>query len=791
MATLLAELTGTSGIIETITGMIGTLFYPLFCIIFLLIDGVQNVFYAFAGIGDSSHNGTPIYAGLTGDKDQQGLLYYLLHHEIVKNLLISMMLLGLFLVIIFTTMAFIKNVYSAKPKGWKDIVGNAIKGLTNFIVLPICVLLGVWGGNIILQAINGATSYGGSSTMARKLFVASAYNANIYRNSNGGINDSWSINEEEGRNDVIIGYDPNASREQNAYLKVKYFAEYYGLADELNIQEGQSLEYYAEKVDEMFSYDRIFLGSHFQVGRFYNLYQINYIILIVGGIFMLYVLGSISFAMIKRLFYILMLFIVSPGVCAMYPIDEGNAVKSWSGEVKKQVLSAYGAVAGMNLFYSLLPLVDKIGLYADVWGQGWGLNEIIQIFIFVTGLLVIKDLIGLLSGFVGGDNALATGSSLMKSAAKEVGGRAGKYIAGATGAFSRARSAGKSAAAAGGFNNKAFWGSIGSSAGHGLLNMGSNITKTLTGGAVDFSGIKKAWDEGDEKGVKEVEDKALANAVKKISEDIKRAQEEKARSGDEAAYNKKLGDIMKDAKKAGVEGKIANMLAAQLNAAEMERTNMGKTGLPTKYTGEGLLADIKAQGELEDAMKNLTSAMEKLEESTKDAGALIANNRFSARQIHDLGGEATVIERLKQRRAFSEDEINSTTDKKIQNAMIHFNSQVEVQREMVSDYKSALSAVQTATTAVGKASYGEYKSALKGAPGEADLSDKQALANLMETMKGYIGDSSVAISGAVARLESAVTAVGNVTAKLNDKRADVARTRAKDLSSSSGGGSKK
>lgn len=112
---------------------------------------------------------------------------------------------------------------------------------------------------------------------------------------------------------------------------------------------------------------------------------------------------------------IIVLFIISPAICAMYPLDEGNAVKTWSGKVKGQVLSAYGAVAGMNIFFSIVPLIDKISLFGSGFYSGFGINDIVHLFIYVTGLLVVKDIISLISSLVGGDDAYGTGASLMKS----------------------------------------------------------------------------------------------------------------------------------------------------------------------------------------------------------------------------------------------------------------------------------------------------------------------------------------------------------------------------------------
>ncbi len=467
MSTLLVS----NGLIGTLTSFIGGLLYPLFAVIFWLIDAVQAIFQAFAGIGTSSYD-TPglnvrdeIYGGsdsagnaLGGGEREQGLVYYLMQQEIVVNLLLSIMTLALILVIVFTVMAFIKNVYASKQKGWKEIVGNALKGLANFIFLPICCLLGVWLGNILLQAINGATSYGGATNMSRKLFIACAYNANEYRNVEEG--------KELGRTNAVKAYMQGYNVSETEAQSI--------------IPEGKSNAYYAEIVDQVFSETDIDIHFYISVETYYSLYQINYLILIVGGAFMLYALGSLAFAMVRRMFFILVLFVVSPALCAMYPLDEGKAVGSWKSKFIEQVLSAYGAVAGLNIFFSLLPYIDNISVFAVGVLQ---IDEIVSLFVMVSGLMVVKELIQMLSGFVGGDNALNSGSSLMKGASGKVTKPLGTAVSKAGGALVRA-SAAKSA---GGSWHKSIWKSIGKDS----SDLGNSALKWLTGGAVDIKGTVK------------------------------------------------------------------------------------------------------------------------------------------------------------------------------------------------------------------------------------------------------------------------------------------------------------
>lgn len=435
--------------VEAILGIIGSLLYPLFSILFLFLDILQDLFYSFAGIGTvyygsgGAHTGVGSGSTITGDaptgtENDTGLLYYLFNSQIVKNILISMMILALFLLIIFTTLAFIKTIYAEKPKSWKDILSSAVKGLVNFIVLPVCCLLGVWVGNIILQAVNGATSTGGATRLSRKLFICVSYNANKYRGKKAKNDGGALINE---------------TLESNSWLK-----------DEIGIQSvesGQSNEYYAEIVDQMFasmSKKGENLGITWQwdpVSKFYRLYDINYIMLIIGGVFMMYVMINVTYGMIKRLFILLMLFVISPALCALYPLDDGNAVKSWTGDVKKNILSAYGAVAGMNLLFSFLPIVQNIKISFGWAADTFFINNLVQLILMVCALFCMNDFISMITGYIGAGNAFSDGKSL-RSSAKGALKKYGKPAAKMTvGSFVRGVNSQK--------NGGGFWRGVGSS----------------------------------------------------------------------------------------------------------------------------------------------------------------------------------------------------------------------------------------------------------------------------------------------------------------------------------------
>lgn len=487
--------------VDAILGLVGTLLYPLFSIVFVIISLLQSLFYSFAGIGDNIQYGST-YSGngetgmgfipITGSssdggKYTTGIVYFLLNSNLIKNIFISIAVLALFLIIIFSTLAALKSIYSEKPKSWRDIITNAVKGLTSFIILPVCCLLGVWVGNILLQAVAGATSQGGTMYLDRQLFLSCSYSANIYR-----INTFTDSKGDEDKQNAaydsimatikyydltnVYGGEVNATNEDGSEMQDEDGNTIKNLK---NLKRGQNSEYYAQIVDQMYGLNRIPIHNHITVGvgvtahhGYYQLWNINYLLLIVGGIFMMYVLINVTYGMVKRLFILMMLFVISPAVCAMYPLDEGNAVKSWTGDVRKNITSAYGAVAGMNLFFCFAPVIKNINFATGVVGAYFAdwlfLSEIIQLILLICGLFCVNEFISLITNYFGLGNAFADGKSLRASATGALKNYGGKAVKRVGGAFARGNNSRKKTDGVGGvfrgagaFFDEALFGGLG------------------------------------------------------------------------------------------------------------------------------------------------------------------------------------------------------------------------------------------------------------------------------------------------------------------------------------------
>lgn len=722
---------------DAIGGFIGGLIYPLFSIIFLFINILQNIFYVFAGVGVDGRQNTinfgnqPITNDNDGGTNSTGLIYHMLQTDLIKNLLISIMILGVFLLIIFTAMAFIKSAYSDKPKTWQTIVGNAIKGLANFIFVPVCCLLGIWLGNIVLGAINGATSSGGASYMDRKLFIAAAYNANSFRLNN---QDQSEIMKDESKYNRVCkiyamayledaGWNPSETSLNNAKSHVK---------------KDQTYGYYANLVDQCYGQGEISIYEWYSVEQGYQLFSINYLVLIVGGVFMMFVLVSLAYAMIRRMFILLMLFVISPALCGMYPLDEGKAVGSWKGDFIKQVTSAYSAVAGMNLFFSLLPLIDKInfGSYFTFFGKTGGMtgivDSLVQLIILICGLMVVKEFISMITGYIGGENAYDKGASMrssIKKTGKEQYKNAKDKISGATsGAFR-----------------------LGYAAKNGTLKQ-YLASKNKLSELNPFAGSVKSAKEAAQKDIAAKHaglQRAQLNAIKsEMNESIKKIK--KDNTIDDATRKSKIQDAQitaaKQAADLKLEGNIYQMLADQLNVSRLSGVKDENllSGAITLNTADSIKAEMKASNDVDKLSKSLSELRETIETAIT------------------TGDHTGIKDMIYKQDKFSDDQIELAESDEEKKKMREANVVIDSFAGQIEKYKSITAQLEEPLTTLAKATYTAYAGNAKesGLGGAKEI--KEAISKLNA---GNESDYE--------KIVSAIEKQTQVTTQLKEKQAEM------------------
>ena len=173
-------------------------------------------------------------------------------------------------------------------------------------------------------------------------------------------------------------------------------------------------EAFANWVDEQFLTGYFSVTNFQEASTFYSLGYYNYIIGYIAAGMMVTILMNLVIGCIQRIFEISVLFVVSPAVISLMPLDGGDRYKSWRGEFVKRVFSAYGPILGMNLAFMVLQMIQSTKLklfppHEDLY------NGIVYILIMFTALVCVKSLTKMVTGLVGQGDALSDGEQTMKN----------------------------------------------------------------------------------------------------------------------------------------------------------------------------------------------------------------------------------------------------------------------------------------------------------------------------------------------------------------------------------------
>lgn len=157
----------------------------------------------------------------------------------------------------------------------------------------------------------------------------------------------------------------------------------------------------------------------------------DYLISGIALIYCAYVFILTCIGLIKRLFMLATLFMISPPICAMYPMDGGSALKKWREAFVGEALSAYAVVIVMNAFFLLLPLFLQIQILTPgindivIAGGAAVINSIVRVLIIIAALTFFKKATETIAKIVGAGNAFGDGADNLGKVKEGIGKVAG------------------------------------------------------------------------------------------------------------------------------------------------------------------------------------------------------------------------------------------------------------------------------------------------------------------------------------------------------------------------------
>lgn len=407
-------------------------------------DPLTEFIYGILGFGDSA----PVYQAL-------------------NTVFWSFAIFGLIVLAVSTMAAIIKSHYnedSAQTSPWKYLY-TAGKAIVTFAIMPVVVILGLQITSFVLRTLDNITAGSGSEEEVRNLFGQNAANNILQSHTVTGTTES----ENSSGRASYTNYDffgSGSASTTTTFSGMLFNAAAYNAnrvrSEEYSISHSQTLipgllgasdsdfptsgsddeqkEYIANQVDYLFenniylvtsySYSQLVSNSNdvapvwsltdwFHTSNsitsfskfntslvwiFYNLWQFNFIVGFVGVLTIFAIMISIVLGMMTRLIKGAALFLIYPALLGLAPLDNFKAFKSWGSNFMQQLMMAFGAILGINLLMLILPYIQSITFF-DIAV----VDVIVQLIMLITGLLMAKDFIGLVNGFVGGADAMAAG----------------------------------------------------------------------------------------------------------------------------------------------------------------------------------------------------------------------------------------------------------------------------------------------------------------------------------------------------------------------------------------------
>lgn len=396
--------------------------YALVIVVFKVVDFLSDLFRCFAGL-DLRESST------TGMESKGDLIIHFVSNGDIVSVFSSICALAAVLLIIVTIIQVIRVEYTTEGanNSKNEILRKTGKAIVLFVTVPVASMFGIMASNYLLGAVDAATS-GERFSFSEKIFEIGAFNANPYK-----------LKMENNKDSQSGGGEDSSENNENSYFKfvpknIKWTSEYkesehYGdNCEYVTFFEGEDPSGAGHKGDFANPYVELndeFLRNEFLANGWHKdikavVYYFDVTKFFMMGFFLIFVFGWVSMktlftaivGLIIRIYNCVILFIISPPVVALFPLDEGAAYKNWRQRFMGSILGAYGTVVGLNLFFIIAKVIWETEILEFFENDFY--NLVVKALFTLVGLLTIKNMSKLVSGIIGADDILESGEGTAK-----------------------------------------------------------------------------------------------------------------------------------------------------------------------------------------------------------------------------------------------------------------------------------------------------------------------------------------------------------------------------------------
>ena len=328
-------------------------FQELILLLFLwflkVIDGIMEIFSAIAGVTDVTYQG-----------ERVNIIEFIVGDSTVGTIFWCVFILAVGLTCIFTIVALVKNMI-ANNRNITTIIGKFFLALLGTLAMVVVVILGILISNAILVLVSEIFEIGNTTKLSNSIFNACV-------------------------GDWVNGYSINEINVSTLSVR-KIFGDYNTAA---------------------FGIWPTSWKNNGMVNPDTFLYLPSMIASI--GLMIAMVVAIINLA--KRVYEIVLLYIVLPVSMSTITIDDGARFKIWRETFVTKIVLAYGTVFSVNIFILILPFISKM----KIPGVSNFANSMFLIFMIIGGALVIPAGQTLFARLFGQADDMHAGGSFLRSA---------------------------------------------------------------------------------------------------------------------------------------------------------------------------------------------------------------------------------------------------------------------------------------------------------------------------------------------------------------------------------------
>ena len=471
-------------IIAGLVKIVGIMLYLLSYVFFLIIDFLEITFKRVVGIkGTYSINvdGTTTTSG-------DDLVLTLINSKTIQNIFWALSIIALFLLVVSVIVAIIRSEYQWDKQGNSKgpIFGKALKALALYFTVPVACIFGVWGASQLLKAVDQATSGGKETYISSIVFSSCATTGNRlqsdllwealaleYKEAGGDLTKTGfcsrfmkfaseadihtALNVSDPKDPSLVTGQVKTARENIKQSIDKAFGSSYGV-DLSSSDSKASIGFSYSGLSASATYDfsaanedydvlwlirnsvpeanKTYVCSPYNFEMVYFYYGLipaaggvgwgyNHILSIIVSFLILKVLFDITCGVLKRVYELVVLYVISPPVVALMPLDDGSAYKTWVKAFISKTLMVFGGVVAINFFFMLVPVFNSITIFGTAgglaeaqtlfFGGSWistFFDYLVRLLFVLAGAFSISSLSKMISGIISAEDATEQGGSI-------------------------------------------------------------------------------------------------------------------------------------------------------------------------------------------------------------------------------------------------------------------------------------------------------------------------------------------------------------------------------------------